>query len=217
MIQLAGCAVSAAADGGGAEQNVVCIAHPERGTRMLACDSADSLRAWLAALQTAASGAASPHRRGPRAHPGAAELDARDGAFAHLSRARLSNTLDELRAGALEASRLLLDDDGDERAAARSDPSPAGVPCASQEPWREGAGARVGARARRARRGAQPRRGSARADDMPSSVNGGRPRRRQTCCLSSAQSLAGSRQRRRRSRRSSASARRQYGYQTNAR
>ena len=137
-IQLAGCAVSAALDGGGTEQNVVCIAHPERGTRMLACDSADSLRAWLAALQTAASGAASPHRRGSRAHPGAAELDVRDGAFAHLSRARLSNTLDELRAGALEASRLLLDDDGDERAAARSDPSPAGMPSHRKSPCEKG-------------------------------------------------------------------------------
>jgi len=136
VIQLAGCAVCA--ETGGGEQHVLCISHTERGTRKLACDSAGSLSAWLTALQTAALPtaavrAASPHR-GPRVRSRAEKADAHDGAFAHLSRARLSNSLDELRAsGVLEASLHMLHDEYFDEHAADSDPSPAGLASSSDE------------------------------------------------------------------------------------
>lgn len=106
VIPLAGCSVCV--ETGGWEKHVLCISHTERGTRKLACDSDGSLSTWLTALQTAAL----PTRSR------AEEADARDGAFAHLIRARLSNSLDELRAsGVLEASRHMLQDEhGDEHA-----------------------------------------------------------------------------------------------------
>jgi hypothetical protein len=136
VIQLAGCSVCA--ETGGGEQHVLCISHAERGTRKLACDSAGSLSAWLTALQTAAlpktaAGAASPHR-GPRVRSRAEEADARDGAFAHLSRARLSNSLDELCAsGVLEASRHMLQDEHGDEHAADMDRSEDGLASSSDE------------------------------------------------------------------------------------
>jgi hypothetical protein len=134
VIQLAGCSVCA--ETGGGEQHVLCISHTERGTRKLACDSAGSLSVWLTALQTAAlptAGAASPHR-GQRVRSRAEEADARDGAFAHLSRARLSNSLDELRAsGVLEASRHMLQDEHGDEHAADMDPSEQGWASSSDE------------------------------------------------------------------------------------
>lgn len=130
MIQLAGCSLYA--ETGGGEQHVLCISHKERGTRKLACVSAGSLSAWLTALQTAAlpetaNRCAARQHCGQRARLSGDEAEACEEASC-LSRARLSHSLNELRAsGVVESSRNMLHDEHSDERAANSDPSPAGL------------------------------------------------------------------------------------------
>ena len=54
-IQLKGCSVSRSRpDGSSEHQHILCIAHPDRGMRKLACVNSESLNNWLTALCRAA-------------------------------------------------------------------------------------------------------------------------------------------------------------------